>query len=1032
MPRGRGVRCAGFTLDTVAYCTREELAGRLELELTTSPPAFKHLLRGGCRCGQEHGAGPLAPLSPPAGGNAAFDGMAIETRDAIYSRALELLTLRPEGLADLMRRGLSKEAIEAGRFRSIPKKGSELAQFRDRLVAEFGEATLRRCPGFTDKNGRLTFWAAVGKRDGYVVPYLDEQGRITGLQARFLDGKYLTARGASLDSVYHVSGDGQAGADLYLTEGGLKATVAASLGGIGCFGLAGQSLQEGHVQALRRLKPGRVVVALDQEENAGTNRARERIERSLWEAGLTVARAVWEGEDVGGAKGLDDLFQTGGRPRLRPVHLGPKGLNHRRLPYAVSEPGEVDSGVALGIVREETQKAIKDFCKPGTNAGRALLVRTPPGAGKTTAVGEAVRTRGVQARVLAGTKKLAQELADKHNYVLIEGRNPSNCRRHDVVKALGDNGHDVERLACGKSDEPRCEYRGSCGYWEQFHAVGPRVASAEQLYNLHYLQGGNLLVLDDADLVRSVLTRFQVSTEAIASAVAQLRGKRRARGTALLKLLQHALVDAPDRPLMGAAVWDHLARTATRYHLDLSALIEDLPAHGTLPEPAEDASGYLSVATVEAVPPASILRILDALREELPHFQQGGDFNCRLRLTVRGIEVRELREHIAGRDGPPVAAMAMLILDATPVDPLVDHVAKLHHRLPDLAGDVPLPGNVRVVQYATGMNGHSSLRSEEVLGALLAEVQRERLRHPVSSPDREAAVVFKSHRPRLLGVGFDSSRVLTYGGLRGTNALVGVERLQVIGRPMPPGDELVYLAQVIHHDDRVVSPEMVLRTQPFGGQRAAVDVVDFCDERASTLLRAGRDDELTQVIHRARLLALDPQAAFDGSEERRRVRLVLHTSHPIPGLRVDELVLPKGLDLVLGKENELPIDGAPLGNISEAPIGERIGRGAGTPRSQTQGEGLGKEIVVPSSRSKKGENCPQAKAVTPLFPSEDPLDEPGKSAINGRAGRGLCRGGCGLSVPGGGKCADCATAAVREWRTHRSRGRRRARGVPGT
>jgi hypothetical protein len=70
-------------------------------------------------------------------------------------------------------------------------------------------------------------------------------------------------------------------------------------------------------------------------------------------------------------------------------------------------------------------------------------------------------------------------------------------------------------------------------------------------------------------------------------------------------------------------------------------------------------------------------------------------------------------------------------------------------------------------------------------------------------------------------------------------------------------------------------------------------VVDFADPRVSALLQAGREDELVQVIHRARLVALQSQQQMLGMTDsmggRRTVRLVLHTSHPVPGLRVDEL-----------------------------------------------------------------------------------------------------------------------------------------------
>ena len=72
-------------------------------------------------------------------------------------------------------------------------------------------------------------------------------------------------------------------------------------------------------------------------------------------------------------------------------------------------------------------------------------------------------------------------------------------------------------------------------------------------------------------------------------------------------------------------------------------------------------------------------------------------------------------------------------------------------------------------------------------------------------------------------------------------------------------------------------------------------MVDFADPRVSALLHARREDELLQVLHRARLTTLDPQEnlllGLDSGHKRRQVRLVLHTNHPIPGLRVDHLIM---------------------------------------------------------------------------------------------------------------------------------------------
>jgi hypothetical protein len=55
-PRGQGKRCSGFTSDDGLWCrcTREEHAGRLEIG-DGDPPTYRHMMRGACRCGVEHG-----------------------------------------------------------------------------------------------------------------------------------------------------------------------------------------------------------------------------------------------------------------------------------------------------------------------------------------------------------------------------------------------------------------------------------------------------------------------------------------------------------------------------------------------------------------------------------------------------------------------------------------------------------------------------------------------------------------------------------------------------------------------------------------------------------------------------------------------------------------------------------------------------------------------------------------------------------------------------------------------------------------
>jgi hypothetical protein len=706
-----------------------------------------------------------------------------------------------------------------------------------------------------------------------------------------LGGRYLTARGTQLYAVYHVAGDVRPGCDLFVTEGATKANVTNHFTQSAVFAVAGQALTSSHIEAILSLDPGRVIVALDEEDNANTDRARERWLRDLDHAGLPVFRAIWEGSDVGGAKGIDDLVARGGRPRIRRVAFVPSDISKRRVLREAPEPGPISQGAELASVRKQTRVAVHDFISAADrNAGHALLVSTPPGTGKTTATGNALAAARVHGRIVVGTTRLARELADEFGYDLIEGRNEGNCERFDVVQALAADGHDVEELACGNQKEPRCPARESCGYYRQFAQIGTRVAAAEQLFNPRFLHGGGVIVADDADLSRSLIERTHLSPDVLARCHALLRKRRRKAARDALALVHHAVVDAPPRVLIGAAVWDHLARTARRNGVDLTALIDALPVEPTVPLPEGDAQRVLATKDVEGSPPASVLPLLRALREELPAFLSGEDFNSRIRMDASGVDVWSLRAPAKDRYGSPLLLdKPLLVLEATPVTSLVECLTQLHTRLLDVGGAIPLPANVAVVQYASASNGLTILRDPERLKTVLAEVSAERELVP-KEPSKEAAVCFVLNRNEVLDLGFAPEQVLTFGSARGSNAVAAVERLHVIGRPMPPAHDLAFLAQVIHHEGTPVSEQLVLTPRRFGGQAYEVDVVDFEDARVAELLKSARDDEIVQVIHRARLLTLESQTGmFD--DRRTQVRLVLHTGHVVPGLRVDELHL---------------------------------------------------------------------------------------------------------------------------------------------
>jgi len=574
-------------------------------------------------------------------------------------------------------------------------------------------------------------------------------------------------------------------------------------------------------------------------------------------------------------------------------------------------------------------------------------------------------------------------------------------------------------------------------YWQQFEAAGTRVGAAEQLFNRNFLAGGTLAVVDDADLSRSLVERFVFTAEELAHAHKLLKGKRREPLRRALRVLTQAvlLAQEPERrstKTTGAAAWDLLARSAHLCGEEVGRIIDALPASPSLPEPETGVDEVLTRERVEAVPPAKLLSLILTLREELPTFLAGEDFNSRLRLSAAGLEVWRLREHVQDRHGLPLLPdMDLLVLDATPVAALVDYLTRDHARLPDVEARVRLPENVRVVQYATATNGHAVLREEDKTQAVLAEIAAERLKHP-AAPAKEGAVCFRATKKILAEAGFPESQVVPFGSVRGTNSLGDVERLHLVGRPMPPGDELVFLAQVLYFGESPVSEGMVLSRRAYGGQPYEVDVVDFADARVAALLRAEREDEMEQAIHRARIFAVDqPQLRLlsaDEPEKRRAVRVVLHTSQPVPGLRVDELILSNPATSVNEKRHDnaehriraavlrleemceevTTVKVAKLARASRRTVAEYL-----RTRDHTPKEDLSYKGVITSPQTKERDLCPAPLPLQVAPPNE------AKPEAN------LCRGSCGKPMPPGQMCFVCATREVQQW-VHSMKRRRSA------
>jgi len=955
---GKGERCYGFlsTDGRWAFCTREEHAG--EITFNVGANAYGHALAGACHCGLAHGfraAQGRATLkaSPPKVPKEDHQQLDADMLHAVNSAYLSLLPLRREHASYYVSRGPADLAVARSlSYGSLPLGYTAARQVVDTLVARFGPKIMELVPGFyAGKDGRLLTHTARATEDAAVIPMRDEQGRIIGMIRHYIVGskpKYMMFAGGTNDS-YTVAGSWPVGAvrQIAITEGPHKAHVAAHYSaGIVIMGLMGTALRATHLAGVERLRPDLVMEALDADKftNVAVEKARAKMHASLLgsaklaQAQVHIVTAIW---DAANGKGLDDLLASGRLPKLRSIPW--RAAVTTRKPIAIPEPGRVPPGRPLAEVQAETEGVIDAFVRDRrTKHGRVKLVQVPPGVGKTTAVAKAIIRNGVAARILVSTSAKAAEIEAAHSRIrAVEGRNATNCGLIELVEAARTKGHDVAELIC-----QRCPLKPDCvvmGYYHQFKNPGPLVGPVEFLFSGEFLRRGELVVLDDPSLERAMIdTRTIRSDGALRLASAVPAGPTRD----LLVVIQRAIDTLKETasfapPLIGPAAWDSLARAAGGSDI-LVELVRATPdERDILPAPGDD--GVLTVEDIERAPDAVLAKLVRLLKGEVDDFAGSREFNSGLSIHPGGLELRALRQMLADKDMRPlIANKAVLILDATPILPLYQRLSDGLVMEPIFAPEVILPPNVSVTQVADRFGGKTSVERQAMDGrrpgqdALLASLAKQRQRYP---GDREAAICAKSLKDEVVAAGINEARTLTFYGSRGLNSIEDADVLHVLGRPQAPDYSALQLAHVLHKGEAPILPHMGMRSEPYAGYRAAdetgraITVSDFWDKRASVLFRAFREAELLQAVHRARLFrvgsaqmelfATDGQRIARTASERRHVRLVIHSAHPIPGLRVDELIYSEdagvneqraveAAERILAAAAQLVAEGAPV------------------------------------------------------------------------------------------------------------------------
>ena len=238
----------------------------------------------------------------------------IDVRNRTYRGLLSLLSLSEPHKENLLKRGLSTDAIEQNEYRSYPRAGlSDIAS----LLLESGYI-LDGVPGFYKlKSGK---WSMRRLPGGFLIPQRDGFGRIQGFQLRTdkpTDDipKYLTLSTAEMQEgakggTYPHLAKGKMGiTELIITEGPLKGDIIAELTGSSVLALTGVSALDKVPSVLCDLKNAgmkRVLTAYDMDlkKNVNVQKALSSLKNIL--EGLDIPYQSLEWDD--NYKGLDDFL----------------------------------------------------------------------------------------------------------------------------------------------------------------------------------------------------------------------------------------------------------------------------------------------------------------------------------------------------------------------------------------------------------------------------------------------------------------------------------------------------------------------------------------------------------------------------------------------------------------------------------------------------------------------------------------------------------------------------------------------------
>ena len=543
----------------------------------------------------------------------------------------------------------------------------------------------------------------------------------------------------------------------------------------------------------------------------------------------------------------------------------------------------------------------ESYLREGRRAPPALLIKAPPGLGKTylalqsLAIDAAKRAREdppvqplrfiflvdrhdrqdevlEELRGIPGGEELAEQI------VLIRGKvayrdgkvdpGASLCTRAREVAHFRDRnyGNTEYTLTCGAC---RPCIRQDCPYLRQFDATDrPWLMTLDYVFTERIRRANDpeVVVCDESLLGRIRKRKIEVRPSDLERTreVLQEEGYEREELSVLLDHLEKAM---GEKAMSGVALRLYLASLEPRIREVVHGLREQQELSEALLRAPRSDRRQSTTLPVSFLP--DLLRILD---EE--HAAEAA--NSRLSIEKGNLVIREPSRPLLSGDVP------MIVLDATGDPELYEHVLSREVEVVES----PVPVQVQsVYQLASGSYPKSSLRRPR---------ERERLfrlvRAIVEAFNDESIgiVTFKDLvRPlrehlEELGQGI---QIAHFWGLRGTNELRGVDNLIVLGTPTENVTEMEVWASALYWDQEELdlTPSESwdrLGVDPRTNEKVEVLIKHFLDHRLEQLLWQGREAEFLQAVFRIRPL--------DDPDKRKAIFLLANT--PVPRLEPNVIV----------------------------------------------------------------------------------------------------------------------------------------------